>query len=62
MRCFCAQAKKQVDKCEVYLAISSYFPYVLCSYANKLNEDLNLKGEEEKELCTTVVLPLLNNV
>ena len=23
MRCFCAQAQKQVDKCEIYLAISS---------------------------------------
>ena len=23
MRCFCAQAQKQVDKCELYLAISS---------------------------------------
>ena len=25
MRCFCAQAQKQVDKCEIYLAISSLF-------------------------------------
>ena len=24
MRCFCAQAQKQVDKCEIYLAISSF--------------------------------------
>ena len=27
MRCFCAQAQKQVDKCEIYLAISSF---ILC--------------------------------
>ena len=25
MRCCCAQAEKQVDKCKIYLAISSYF-------------------------------------
>ena len=25
MLCFCAQAQKQVDKCEIYLAISSYY-------------------------------------
>ena len=25
MRSFCAQAQKQVDKCEIYLAISSFF-------------------------------------
>ena len=25
MRCFCAQAQKQVDKCEIYLAMSSFF-------------------------------------
>ena len=28
MRCFCAQAQKQVDKCEKYLAISSFFNFV----------------------------------
>ena len=26
MRCFCAQAQKQVDLCEIYLAISSFRP------------------------------------
>ena len=25
MRCFCAQAQKQVHKCEIYLAISIFF-------------------------------------
>ena len=29
MRCFCAQAQKQVDKCEIYLAISSFVLYFL---------------------------------
>ena len=28
MRCFCAQAQKQVDKCEIYLAISSLNLYL----------------------------------
>ena len=32
MRCFCAQAQTQVDKCEIYLAISSFrIPFILQS-------------------------------
>ena len=29
MRCFCAQAQKQVDKSKIYLAISSFHPEYL---------------------------------
>ena len=32
MRCFCAQAQKQVDKCEIYLAISGFILHIVTSF------------------------------
>ena len=40
MPCFCAQAQKQVDKSEIYLAISSYDMLSSDSVINKLKSKL----------------------
>ena len=45
MRCFCAQAQKQVTKSEIYLAISSYFSiplHILLKQIRKTENKVNV--------------------
>ena len=61
MRCFCAPAQKQVDKCELYLAISSLFMHVRYYYYVKV---VFLHSIGILNNCTVAIkynFPLINN-
>ena len=50
MRCFCAQAQKQVDKCEIYLAISS------CLWMHRILTNHTFKTANDSTVyCNTII-------